>query len=216
MSVGSSIKKLRELHGLTQEELGKIADVSAMAVSQWENERAVPRMGAVQRIADYFGITKGEIIDDSPKSSSLIPGARPAKAARMVKVPVLGRVHAGPAGEPDVFNEEPDEAEIPAHYLDVDPECYVLDFEGDCMSKDFGETTSLVVSPNSSFGSGSIVVAVIDGADYVVRRMEQNAKGLVLKPNSWNPTYEAISIPRDSEREVEFKGKVLGCFKRFE
>ena len=64
MDVGTSIKELREIHGLTQEQLGNIAGVSAMAVSQWENSRAVPRMGSIQRIADYFGIPKSEIMGD--------------------------------------------------------------------------------------------------------------------------------------------------------
>ena len=65
MGIGENIRRLRELHGLTQEELGKVAGVSSMAVSQWENGRAVPRMGAVQRLADRFGITKGELIDEA-------------------------------------------------------------------------------------------------------------------------------------------------------
>ena len=64
MKVGDSIKKLRESHDLTQEELGKIAGVSAMAVSQWENGRAVPRMGSIQSMSDYFGIPKSAIMGD--------------------------------------------------------------------------------------------------------------------------------------------------------
>ena len=52
MELGSNIKRLRVEHCLTQGELGKIAGVSPMAVSQWENGRAVPRMGAIQRMAD--------------------------------------------------------------------------------------------------------------------------------------------------------------------
>lgn len=64
MNVGLSIKELRESHGMTQEELGKIAGVSSMAVSQWENGRTVPRMGAIQQIADYFGIPKSTIMGD--------------------------------------------------------------------------------------------------------------------------------------------------------
>ena len=64
MEVGESIKELREKNGMTQEQLGRIACVSSMAVSQWENGRAVPRMGAIQRIADYFGIPKSEIMGD--------------------------------------------------------------------------------------------------------------------------------------------------------
>ena len=66
MDIGRSIRKLRESRDLTQEQLGRIAGVSSMAVSQWENGRAVPRMGAIQRMADYFGIPKSEIMGDEP------------------------------------------------------------------------------------------------------------------------------------------------------
>ena len=34
-----------------------------MAVSQWENDRAVPRMGVIQRLSDHFKIPKSAIID---------------------------------------------------------------------------------------------------------------------------------------------------------
>ena len=65
MNVGDSIRKIRREHDLTQEQLGRIAGVTAMAVSQWENGRAVPRMGAIQLMADYFGIPKSAIMGDA-------------------------------------------------------------------------------------------------------------------------------------------------------
>lgn len=58
MSIGRNIKRLRELKQLSQEEFGKIAGVSSKAVSTWENDIKVPRMGAIQKIADYFGLKK--------------------------------------------------------------------------------------------------------------------------------------------------------------
>lgn len=64
MSIADNIRRIRIKSGLTQEEFGRIANVSAMAVSQWENGRAVPRMGAVQLIADYFGVSNGDIINE--------------------------------------------------------------------------------------------------------------------------------------------------------
>lgn len=64
MDVADSIRQLRESAGITQEELGKIAGVSSMAVSQWENRRAVPRMQAIQKMADYFGVPKSLIMGD--------------------------------------------------------------------------------------------------------------------------------------------------------
>lgn len=69
MSIGKNIKRLREQHGLTQAELGKIAGVTDKAVSTWENGSADPRMGAVQKMADYFGVKKSDILDDNDSSS---------------------------------------------------------------------------------------------------------------------------------------------------
>ena len=69
MSIGKNIKRLRESRGLTQAELGKIAGVTDKAVSTWENGSADPRMGAVQKMADYFGVKKSDIIDDDSSSS---------------------------------------------------------------------------------------------------------------------------------------------------
>lgn len=65
MDIGESIKRLRLEHLLTQEQFGEIVGVSGMAVSQWECGRAVPRMGAIQRMSDYFHVPKSRIIDDS-------------------------------------------------------------------------------------------------------------------------------------------------------
>lgn len=67
MSIGDNIKRLREIHDLTQEQLGEIAGATDKAVSTWEKGKAVPRMGAIQRMADYFGISKSDIIEDKEK-----------------------------------------------------------------------------------------------------------------------------------------------------
>lgn len=65
MSIGENIKRLRELRGLSQREFGEIAGVTDKAVSTWENKIKEPRMGSIQRIADYFGLQKSNIIEDN-------------------------------------------------------------------------------------------------------------------------------------------------------
>ena len=67
MSIAANIKNLRERFGLTQEQLGEIAGATDKAVSTWEKGKAVPRMGAIQRMADHFGISKSDIIEDKEK-----------------------------------------------------------------------------------------------------------------------------------------------------
>ena len=64
MSIGDNIRRLREEHGMTQTQLGEIAGVTDKAVSTWESGKKVPRMGAIQKISDHFGISKSELIMD--------------------------------------------------------------------------------------------------------------------------------------------------------
>ena len=63
MSLGSNIKRLREAKGLTQDDLAKALRVSPASVSFWENDKKVPRMGMIQRMADLFDVVKSEIIE---------------------------------------------------------------------------------------------------------------------------------------------------------
>lgn len=66
MSIAENIKRLREEHNMSQKEFGKIADASDKAVSSWERGERIPRMGAIEKIANHFGIQKSDIIEDVP------------------------------------------------------------------------------------------------------------------------------------------------------
>lgn len=58
---------------MSQEEFGRIAGVTDKAVSTWENDTKIPRMGAIQRISDYFGIRKSDIIEENNILESKMP-----------------------------------------------------------------------------------------------------------------------------------------------
>lgn len=207
MSIGENILRLRESRGMTQEEFGDIADVSSMAVSQWENGRAVPRMGAVQKIADYFGINKSEIIDEQRPIPS---GAKKTAGMAMGYVPLRGRVHAGPFTHPENLEAREELVLVPQHLIDSDPGVYACEVEGDCMNKVYPESNCIiVVSPNKEPKNGSIAVVTLDGCDALVRRMYKTANTLVLSPESWNPEHKDIIITADSDHTVEFGGKVV-------
>jgi transcriptional regulator with XRE-family HTH domain len=70
---------LREQYGLSQKELGQIAGVSDKAVSTWEQGIKEPRMGAIQKIADHFGIQKSNIIEDNGLQSQSVTLTPPTK-----------------------------------------------------------------------------------------------------------------------------------------
>lgn len=92
MSIAENIKKLRDEHDLSQAELGKIAGVSDKAVSTWELGTKTPRMGAVEKMAAYFGVPKSAILDDVD-SQSIPRGFEPLP--KMARVPLIGDIACG-------------------------------------------------------------------------------------------------------------------------
>lgn len=207
MSIADNIKYIRQRAGLTQEEFGKIADVSYMAVSQWENGRAVPRMGAVQRIADHFGLTNSQVIDGIDAKPRVIPDNAifPVKSEYASR-PLLGRVHAGNAQEPDILEEE---MPLPKPVADRHPNSYFLRVEGDCMNNIYPEGCHILIDPDIEPTNGSIAVVSINGEDYVMRRLFRGANVLVLSPDSTNSTHEDIVINNSDDYEIKFVGTVV-------
>lgn len=70
-TIGKQITKLRNRFGYTQENLAEIIGVSKQTISNWETGLKVPRMGAIQKLADHFNVTKSFIIDGKEESNIL-------------------------------------------------------------------------------------------------------------------------------------------------
>lgn len=201
MTIGENIRRLRTNAGMTQEEFGRIAGVSAMAVSQWENDRAVPRMGAVEKIASSLKVSKAAVIDEkeSHHSKHLAVVGTP-----MGKVPLVGCTHAGSPILPEEVDEFP-EVEIPQFLIDTDPESYGLSVDGDCMDRICPAGMVAVVQPNVAVRSGDVVVATIDGSDSIMRRATIINGDLILSPESNNVEHENLYISAHDDRSVNLK-----------
>lgn len=78
MAIGENIKNLRMQHGLSQAELASVAGVSDKAVSSWEQNKSVPRMGPIQKMADFFGVQKSDIIETAATNTDS-PAVRSGK-----------------------------------------------------------------------------------------------------------------------------------------
>lgn len=217
MPISKNIKRLRDIFGITQKELAEIAGVTENAVSKWENGYAEPRMGALERIAACYGITKSCIIEENgmenidPITKKLKPFI-PLNAIKLKEpttpayLPLRGRVHAGEAQEPDVLDENvPVPYEVYANHKDG----YLLEVEGNCMDKVYPEGCYILIDPHAQPTNGSIAVVSIDGNDYVMRRLYRGANTMVLSPESHDPSYEDIIINESDDHTVSFQGTVV-------
>ncbi len=61
-----NLNRYLELSKKTQKEVADAIGVSPQTFNTWCQGIALPRMGKVQLLADYFGIGKTDLIDDKP------------------------------------------------------------------------------------------------------------------------------------------------------
>lgn len=60
----SNLNKLLNEHNKTQKEVANAIDVSPQTFNTWCKGIALPRMGKVQMLADYFSILKSDLIEN--------------------------------------------------------------------------------------------------------------------------------------------------------
>lgn len=208
MSIGSNIKRLREMHGMNQAELAEIAGVTDKAVSTWEHDKKIPRMGAIQKIADYFKITKSDIIEETvfevpvfTKHPDMLPIIRH-------RVPVLG---SAACGEPI---EKPGDGE---EYIDINDDLpcdFALIAQGDSMTVDrIYDGDVVFFRAQDDVDDGQIAAIELDGGMTIKRvKRLRAADGSILFTQliSSNTAYPSIDIGgADETRTARICGKAV-------
>ena len=207
MSIGKNIKKLREKHNLSQEELAKIAGVSDKAVSTWENDLKTPRMGTIQKIADHFGILKSDIIEDQPtKVRPIKPGLTVSGDSR--PVPLLGTIAAG---IPIEMIEVKEWVNVPREIAEMFPNAFLVQVNGDSMNKIVPPNALALIDPTEEVNNGDIAAVAVNGYDATLKRFYKFQDGITLEPESYNPEHKTQFY---SEKDQEFnpisiKGKFV-------
>ena len=85
MECGKKIASLRKSHNMTQEELGKVLNVTYQAVSKWERNESLPDFEMMSRIAKFFMVPLSYFTDEEqPEPSSAPANATSAPAPEKV------------------------------------------------------------------------------------------------------------------------------------
>lgn len=188
---------------VSQRELSRIMDVSPSTVSSWCTGLKIPRMGMIEKLANYFGIEKSDLIE---------PPAPEKKAGRGVKIPVLGTVAAGIPIEAveDILDYEEIEPELAST-----GEFFALQIKGDSMEPRMQSGDVVIVRQQPDVESGDVAVVLINGDEATVKKLLKQSGGIVLQ--AFNPAYEPMFFsPQDiEEKPVRVIGKVIELRGKF-
>lgn len=191
-----NLNNLLSKRNKTQKEVADAISVSPQTFNTWCQGIALPRMGKVQRLADYFNIEKSDLIDErnSPLNQPFRKG---------IPIPVYGRVAAG---IPIEMIEDVIDTEEITEELARTGEFFALQIHGDSMEPRMKEGDVVIVRKQDDAESEDIVIATVDGTDATCKRLKKYADGIALVAN--NPAYEPMYF---SNREIEEKPiKILG------
>lgn len=204
MGIGENIKRLREEYKLSQAELGRIAGVSDKAVSTWENGLKIPRMGAIQKIADHFGITKSDIIEDTGVGGQsalyvIPPGYEPLPD--MSRVPRVGRIACG---QPILAEENIEDYDsIPSSWHAT----FTLLCVGDSMAPRIQDGDLVAIRKQSEVENGEIAAVRIDD-EATLKRVFLFDDHIELRAD--NPLFPTIIRIGESMNDVHIEGKAVG------
>lgn len=205
MSIAENIKRIRAEHGLSQAELGKIAGVSDKAVSTWELGLKTPRMGAVEKMANYFGITKSAIVDDvqtapaASKEPTIPPGFEPMPEMDMV--PLVGRIACG---TPITAEQNVERIVcVPSKWRST----FTLTCKGDSMEPRIHDGDLVAIRSQPEVENGEIA-AVRIGEEATLKHVYLHENFIELRPE--NPAFNSIILSREDMNNVVIEGKAVG------
>lgn len=217
MTISESIKALREVYSITQAELGEIAGLSSKAIGAWESGRAEPRIGAVEKIAAYFGISKTKVLGwdddceftdnekDMIKKYRLLDdyGVRTVDALLGIEYdrcitsasrvmdnvrPIRYYQKTASAGPGQILFDDPAIDRIDIpNTNDYCRVAYAVGVNGDSMEPDYQDGDILLIEPATDLQIGEVGIFYVDGKSYV----KKLGDGELI---SLNPAYDPIPL----------------------
>src|SRR5690606_9480494 len=192
VGIKENIKRIREIYDLTQQELADIAGVTNKAVSAWESGLSEPRMGAIERIANRYGIMKSNIIEEGG-----MDGLYQLRIKHETTIPLIGTICAGDG----LLAEQNIEEYIQYPFPNKRQPDYALRVKGDSMIGAGIEDGDIVYFKKATWAdyNGQIVAALInDNEEGTLKRIKWSSDSPKIQLISENPDDDVIEVmPND-------------------
>jgi repressor LexA len=114
------------------------------------------------------------------------------------------------AGQPIEAIRNPETIEVPPQLRTPNP-CYVLEVRGDSMiDEGILDGDWVVIEHRGQAHNGEIVVALVDGEEATLKRLERRAGEVVL-----HPANDSLSAMHYSPERVQIQGVLVGQMRRY-
>lgn len=190
------IRELRKSRKLSQKDLAEKLNVHQTAVSQWEQNRTMPDIDMIKKLADFFEVTTDYILGNTKTSKGVEINAH--------RINVYGHV---PAGIPlEAVEDIIDWEEIPSDWIKDGSEFLALKVKGASMHPKYIDGDIVIIKKQPDCESGQDAVVFVNGYDATLKRVLKNESSIILQP--LNPEYET-KIYREGDEPITILGIVV-------
>lgn len=203
--MAKNIRHYMAINNVTQTQVCNTLGFKMPTFSDWINAKTYPRIDKIELMANYFGITKADLVEEHTQDLK-------HNTRKGVVINVLGRVAAGIPIEAieDVIDTEEITEELAST-----GEFFGLQIHGKSMEPRMKEGDIVIVRKQDDAESGDIVIAMVNGDEATCKKLIKHEQGISLV--SFNSEYEPMYFtPIDiQEKPVKIIGRVVELRAKF-
>lgn len=198
--IANNISDLLDRSGKTQLDLAEFMNVSQATVSNWCKGAKLPRMDKIDRICEFFNVSRSDLMEDGSRTQSKTP------EPTSVRIPVLGSI---PAGIPlEAVEDVVDWEDIPIEWTKGGKEFFSLKVKGDSMYPKFIEGDTIILRKQDDCENGDICAVYVNGYDATLKKVVKKQDCIVLQP--LNPAYDPkVYDYNDELNPIQIAGVVV-------
>lgn len=202
MSFGNNLKKIRQEHDLTQEELAKRINTSRSNIANYENDKNMPSIEILNKLSEILNCTTDYLLGKSDTTFDI------DKSNKIYMCPVYGQISAG---QPN-WAEECIEGRLP---LDPDlmgivnpEEHFFLRVNGESMNKVVRNGAFALIHKQDMVEDGEIAVVLVNGYDATLKKFTRQGDMIILEPQSNDDSFKTQVY--DKNTPIKILGKYVG------
>jgi len=196
-----NISKYMDKMGVDRNKLSSDLDIKYTTLTDWINGKTYPRIDKIELLANYFGISKSDLVEDASQNESKIINLKQVK--EMKSIPILGDIACGDpiTAEENIQGYRDEVADtLPTGNL------FYLHCKGDSMAPTIPDGAYVLIRQQPDVEDGEIAAVLVNGdTEATLKRVKRQGSLVMLMPD--NQSYDPYVVTPDNPARI--LGKAL-------
>ncbi len=199
-TMARNIQYYMDLYNKSRQDMCDALGIKYTTFTDWVKGNAYPRIDKIEMMANFFGVTKADLVEEPQKKKSKF------------LIPVLGSVRAGlpmEAVENIIDYEEISEE------MSRQGDFFALQIKGSSMEPKISEGDIVIVRKQNDVDSGEIAIVLVNGDEATIKKVQKFNGGINLVPS--NPVYDVMTFSNEQIEKlpIQILGKVVELRAKF-